>query len=106
VDVGSFFLCFGSGAARWRLYKVKGSEEFLLYESEVREGKSNLFNPLRINEKRLCNNNPQQPIIFRFFENTGHVVIGEARTNLNSLAQGNLRLTLAKGSSERGLITL
>lgn len=36
VDVGSFFLCFGSGTARWRLYKLKGNEEFLLYESEVK----------------------------------------------------------------------
>lgn len=61
---------------------------------------------MRINEKRLCNNNPLQPIIFRFFENTGHVIIGEARTNLQNLSQGNLRLTLTKGNSERGQIAL
>jgi hypothetical protein len=67
VDVGSAFLCFGTGSCNWRLYKNKGGEEYLLYESEVREGKNNKFNPLRINEKRLCNNAPKQPIIFRFF---------------------------------------
>lgn len=67
LDVGSYFLCFGSGSAHWRLYKSKGSEEYLLYESEVREGKNNKFNLLKINEKRLCNNDMQQPIIIRFF---------------------------------------
>jgi hypothetical protein len=36
VDVGSYFLCFGTGTCHWRLYKVKGGEQYLLYESEVR----------------------------------------------------------------------
>jgi hypothetical protein len=106
VDVGSYFLCFGSGTTHWRLYKSKGGEEYLLYESEVREGKNNRFNPLKINEKRLCNNNPQQLIIFRFFENSGHVLIGEATTTLESLSKGNLRLTLTKRTSEKGVAML
>jgi hypothetical protein len=67
IDVGSYFLCFGDGGCRWKLYKIKNNEEYLLYESEIREGKDNRFNAFKINEKRLCNNNPKQPIIFRFF---------------------------------------
>lgn len=76
IDVGSYFLCFGEGGCHWKLYKAKNDGEYLLYESEVREGKDNRFNPFKINEKRLCNNNPKQPIIIRFFADSGHSLIG------------------------------
>lgn len=49
IDVGSYFLCFGYGGSHWKLYKVKNGEEYLLYESEVREGKNNRFNQMKIN---------------------------------------------------------
>lgn len=106
LDVGSYFLCFGEGGAHWKLYKVKNNEEYLLYESEVREGKDNRFNPVKINEKRLCNNNPKQPIIFRFFCDAGTSLIGEARTDLDNLLRGNLRYTLFKSNREKGLFLI
>ncbi len=72
----------------------------------MREGKDNRFNPLKINEKRLCNNNPKQPIIIRFFCDSGHSLIGEARTDLDNLSRGNLRYTLMRGNNEKGVIML
>ena len=49
IDVGSAFLCFGESGCQWKLYKIKRESEYLLYESEVKEGKNNRFNKLRIN---------------------------------------------------------
>lgn len=54
----------------------------------------------------MCNNDPKQPIIFRFYEDSGHTLIGEARTDLDNLSRGNLRYTLTKRNSEKGLIVL
>jgi hypothetical protein len=88
------------------MYKLKNNEPYLLYESEVREGKNNRFAPLKINEKRLCNNNPKQPIIIRFFSDSGNSVIGESRMDLETLTQGRVRHTLLKGNHEKGIITL
>lgn len=48
VDVGSAFLCFGESGCQWKLYKIKRNSEYLLYESEMREGKNNRFNKHRI----------------------------------------------------------
>jgi hypothetical protein len=106
VDVGSFFLCFGTGGCHWKMYKLKNNEEFILYESEVKDGKNNRFNPVRINEKKLCNNNLKQPIIFRFYEGSGHVLIGETTTDLENLSHGNHKYTLMKRQSEKGVIAL
>lgn len=88
------------------MYKLKNNEPYLLYESEVREGKNNRFAPLKINEKRLCNNNPKQPIIIRFFSDSGNSVIGESRMDLETLTHGRVRHTLLKGNHEKGIITL
>lgn len=104
--MGAYFLCFGEGSAHWKLYKIKNNEEYLLYESEVREGRDNRYNPLKINEKRLCNNAPKQPIIFRFFANSGQSLIGEVRTDLDNLSRGNLRYTLMKNGHEKGVFLL
>ena len=54
----------------------------------------------------MCNNDPKQPIIFRFYEDSGHNLIGEARTDLDNLSRGNLRYTLTKRNSEKGLVVL
>ena len=52
----------------FRLYKLKAGEEYLLYESEYRNGSDNRYDRVKINEKRLCNNNPEQPIMIRFYK--------------------------------------
>ncbi len=67
IDVGSWFLCFGSANTFFKIYKVKKEEEFLIYESEVKEGKNPTFNQVKLKVKKLCNNNPLQPIIVRFY---------------------------------------
>jgi hypothetical protein len=99
LDVGAAFLCFGEGGAQWKLYKIKNNEEYLLYESECKEGKNNRYQHFKINQKRLCNNNPKQPIILRFFDDSGSSLIGEAFFDFATLQQGRTRFTLTKKGS-------
>lgn len=76
LDVGSAFLCFGEGGAHWKLFKIKRNEEYILHQSEVREGKNNRYARFKIKESKLCNNNPKQPIVLRFYADSGNSVIG------------------------------
>ena len=76
LDVGGWCCCFGDGSVRWTLNKTINSVEYPLYESEIKKGKENNFNIVKINENRLCNKNPKQPIILRFFNGNSTSVIG------------------------------
>ena len=40
---------------------------------------------MKINERRLCNNDPKQPIIMRFFDESGRTLIGDVRFNFATL---------------------
>ncbi len=76
----------------------------MLYESETKPGKNNRYQHMKINQKRLCNTNPKQPIILRFFNDTS--LIGESYFDLATLQEGKLRFTLTKKGSERGVAIL
>lgn len=75
----------------------------MLYESESHLGGTNRYNQLRINEKRLCNNDPKQPIIIRFYIEGGPS-IGEAKFDLSMLTDRKAKHTLMKNGNENGII--
>ena len=52
----------------FRMYKLKNNSEYLLYESEVKDGSNPQFKRVIMNEKKLCNNNPDQPIILKMYD--------------------------------------
>lgn len=106
LAVGSSFLCFGEGGAHWKLYKVKRNEEILLHQSEVREGKNNRYAHYKIKESKLCNKNPKQAIIIRFYEDSGSSMIGESYFDLVTIIDGKHRMTLTKKGSEKGVIMM
>jgi hypothetical protein len=66
----TFFLCFGSTSPMFRLYKIKNNSEYLLYESEIREGNDPRFKKVVMNEKKLCNNDPNQMIMLKMYNYT------------------------------------
>jgi len=60
----------------WKLFKIRRNEEYLLYESEVKEGKNNRFAHFKINEFKLCNGLPKQPIFIRLYSDNSTSIIG------------------------------
>ena len=76
LDVGTSFLCFGEGGAHFKLFKIKRNEEYMLQESKVKVGQNNRFGHVKVRESKLCNNNPKQPIVIRFYQDNGNTIIG------------------------------
>lgn len=69
------------------------NEELLIHKSEVKLGKNVQFDHYKINLKKLCNENPKQPISLKFFTAEGEF-IGESHFDLASLKAGHRRLEL------------
>lgn len=88
----------------FRLYKMKNNAEYLLYESEIRDGTDVRFKKVVLNEKKLCNNNPDQPIILNMYHYSNFgapKIISQTTFTINEL-RGKRNFVLRKDGKNRG----
>ena len=91
----------------FRLYKLKNNSEYLLYESEVRDGTDVRFKRVCINEKKLCNNNPTQNIILKMYHYStfgAPKLSGETYFTIDGLMDGRRTAALRKSEKHKGTV--
>ena len=101
----SWFLCFGSTSPMFRLYKIKNNSEYLLYESEIRDGTDVRFKKVLLNEKKLCNNNVNQQVVLRTYNYSNFGApkeTAETRFTVTELIEGRRSFQLRSEGKFRG----
>lgn len=98
-----FFYFFGNNSPFFRLMKRKNNENYLVYESEVAEDNRNPhFRVVKMNERKLCDNNDRAPIQCQFFNYSvrgNHDLVGEFFFTLAELGEHNAFNLTKKGSA-------
>ena len=92
----SSFFCFGTDEKFFKIFKIRNGVEYLLYESEVKLGKAPRFDLTSISEKRLCNNNPDQPITLKMYSTSNFFapsIIGSLDFTVKDVENRKLMLT-------------
>ena len=91
----------------FRMYKIKNNSEYLLYESEVKDGNDPRFKRVVMNEKKLCNNDPDQPIVLKMYHYSNFGApkyIAETQFTVNELYQGKVNHALRKNAKVKGTV--